>query len=41
MAATAELGYGEMVKCLPVRVHTQTEVIGKTHIDNEVHDVYK
>ena len=35
------LGYGEMVKCLPVRVRTQTGVIGKIHIDKEVQDVYK
>ena len=35
------MGYGEMVKCLPVRVRTQTGVIGKIHIDKEVQNLYK
>ena len=35
------LGYGKMVKCLPVRVRTQTMVIDKIHIDKEAHDVFK
>ena len=30
-----------MVKCLPVRVRTQTGVIGKIHLDKEVQVVYK
>ena len=35
------MGYGEMVKCLPVRVRTQTGFIVKIHIDKEVQDLYK
>jgi hypothetical protein len=39
-ATTAELGYGEMVKWVTCR-EPQGRAIGKTHIDMEVHDVYK
>ena len=29
------MGYGKMVKCLPVRGRTQTGGIGKIHIERE------
>jgi hypothetical protein len=35
------MGSGKMEKCLPVRVRTQTGVIGNIHIDKEVQDFYK